>query len=200
MASASLVKFNSTILGAKVLQSCVGVNLSITNDQGFIDKTCMMATIAAAVGCWEGYIESVLREFVSKTRVQAHRKAWGLIVQFETIVDKMASDLNTPNWERARELIITVTGMDPYASWVWRPNCTNQVDTKEFFDGVMRVRHSFAHGFAIPSDVPGLGSPGILDPGYVNDAIKCIEFFATATDSLLEHELTHRHSCQTGWN
>jgi hypothetical protein len=200
MTSASLLKFNSTILGAKVLQSYVGVNSSIASDQVFVDKTCMMAAIAAAVGCWEGYIESALREFVSKTRFQAHRRAWGLIVQFETVVDKMTSDLNTPNWERTRDLMITVTGMDPYVSWVWLPKYTSQVDTKLFFDGVMRVRHSFAHGFAIPSNVPGLVSPGILDLGYVNDAIKCIEFFATATDSLLEHELIYRHSCQTGWN
>lgn len=200
MPSVSFSKFESTILGAKVLQSYIGANSSIANSQEFIDQTCMKAAIAAAVGCWEGYIESALREFVSKTRVHRHRSSWGLIAQFETIVDKMASDLNTPNWERTRELLMAVTGMDPYASWVWEEKFTNQTDTKLFFDGVMSVRHSFAHGFPIPARVTGLLSPGILDQEYVEDAIECINFFAHTTDQLLEHELAHRHGCQTGWN
>jgi len=58
------------------------------------------------------YLEDVLKEFVSKTRVQAQRRAWTLIVQFESLVQKLTAELNTPSWEKARELII-ITGMDP---------------------------------------------------------------------------------------
>jgi hypothetical protein len=165
-----------------------------------VDQTCFKAAIALAVGCWEGYIEGALREFVSKTRVQTHRRAWGLVAQFETIVDKMASELNTPNWEKTRELLMNLTGMDPYSSWVWAAKFSNQNDTKQFFDGVMSVRHAFAHGFAVPVNVFGIATPGILDAVYVNDALECIKFFAEKTDQLLEHELTHRHGCLSGWS
>ena len=58
------------------------------------------------------YLEDVLKEFVSKIRVQAQRRAWTLIVQFESLVQKLTAELNTPSWETARELII-ITGMDP---------------------------------------------------------------------------------------
>ena len=139
-------------------------------------------------------------EFVSKTRVQAHRRAWTLIVQFESLVNKLAADLNTPTWDKSRELILNITGMDPYASWIWPPRFSNQIDTKAFFDGVLQVRHSFAHGFAVPTSVPGLQIPGQLDAGYVADATTCLEFFAVTVDGLLEHELTHRHGCAAGWN
>jgi hypothetical protein len=200
MPSVALAKFDAARLGAAVLQSHAGKPSIASADQQFVDQTCLRAAIAMSVGCWEGSIEAALREFVSKTRVQAHRKAWGLIAQFETIVDKMASDLNTPSWERTRDLLIILTGMDPYSSWVWSPRFSNQTDTKQFFDGVMSVRHAFAHGFAIPSTVPGLATPGILDVAYVTDALECIRFFAATTDQLLEHELCHRHGCLTGWS
>ena len=147
-------------------------------DQAFTDECLLRAAIAHAVGCWEGYIEGALPEFVSKTRVQAHRRAWTLIVQFESLVDKLTRDLNTPNWEKSRELILNVTGMDPYSSWIWAPRFANQTDTKAFFDGILQVRHSFAHGFPVPSGVPGLAVPGKLDVAYVNDAVTCLDFFA----------------------
>lgn len=200
MGSASLAKFEDSLVGSRVLASFFGAASAASADQEFTDQCLLRAAIAQAVGCWEGYIEGALPEFVSKTRVQAHRRAWTLIVQFESLVDKLTGDLNTPNWEKSRELILNVTGMDPYSSWIWAPRFANQTDTKAFFDGILQVRHSFAHGFSVPSGVPGLAAPGKLDLPYVTDAIVCLDFFANKTDALLEHELTHRHGCAAGWN
>jgi RiboL-PSP-HEPN len=200
MTSAALVKFRTSFAGAEVLLSFNSTVTAASNDSIFVQQACLKAAIASAVGCWEGYLEAALREFVSKTRVLAQRRSWSLIAQFESIVDKLAADLNTPNWDKTRDLLITVTGMDPYASWVWSPKYTNPIDTKTFFDGVLKVRHAFAHGFNIPGDVNGLLTPGILDTAYSQDALACILFFATTTDALLEHELMHRHGCNTGWS
>lgn len=200
MGSAAFAKFQDSIVGARVLAGFCGTASVASANQMLTDQCLLKAAIAQAVGCWEGYVEAVLPEFVSKARVQAHRKAWTLIVQFESLVDKLASDLNTPNWDKSRELILNVTGMDPYASWIWGPRFTNQTDTKSFFNGILDVRHSFAHGFAVPTNVPGLTTPGQLDSAYVADATACLEFFAAIVDSLLEHELTHRHACTAGWN
>lgn len=200
MGSAALTKFQDAIAGAHVLASFCGNASVASTNQTFTDQCLLKASIAQAVGCWEGYIEAVLPEFVSKTRVQAHRKAWTLIVQFESLVNRLASDLNTPNWDRSRDLVLSITGMDPYASWIWSPRFSNQTDTKAFFNGILDVRHSFAHGFAVPTNVPGLVTPGQLDSGYVADAVACLEFFASTVDRLLNHELTHRHACTDGWN
>lgn len=200
MGSTALTKFQESIVGARVLASFCGTASVASSNQTVTDQCLLKAAVAQAVGCWEGYIEAVLPEFVSKTRVQAHRKAWTLIVQFESLVDKLAKALNTPNWDKSRELILSITGMDPYASWIWPPRFTNQTDTKAFFNGILDVRHSFAHGFAVPTNVPGLAIPGELVSSYVTDATACLEFFAATIDKLLEHELTHRHGCAAGWN
>ncbi len=200
MSSAALVKFNGSLIGAHVLLSFNDSPSSACADQQVTNQSLLSAAVAQAVGCWEGYLEWVLREFVSKTRVHTHRNAWTLVVQFEALVDKMASSLNTPNWDKSRTLILEITGMDPYSSWVWSPTCANPTDTKNFFDGILNVRHSFAHGFPVPADVPGVTTPGYLDSPYVTSAIECLCFFASKTDELLEHELTHRHGCRSGWN
>ncbi|MFN9031511.1 MAG: hypothetical protein ACK54C_09395 [Betaproteobacteria bacterium] len=199
MDSASLTKFKGMVAGARVLASFAGSASLVSPSQQFTDQALLKAAVAQAVGCWEGYLEDVLKEFVSKTRVQAHRRAWTLIVQFESLVKKLTDELNTPNWEKARDLILNVTGMDPYASWIWAPKCSTRNDTQVFLKGVMDVRHSFAHGYETPTGIPGLAAPGVLDPGYVQDVIDCLNFFAATTDALLEHELTHRHGCLAGW-
>jgi hypothetical protein len=200
MSSKAFECFQKNIVGALVLTSQVGNSSCACTDQSFVDQTYLKSAVAFAVGCWEGYVESAIREFVSKVRVQAHRQTWTLISQFEIIVDKKASMLNTPNWEKVREFLIEITGMDVYAGWIWSPKFKNQIETKEFVDGIISVRHAYAHGFDIPADVPGLSAPGTLDAPYVDDVISCIKFLASKTDELLEHELMHRHSCRSGWN
>src|SRR5687767_6715987 len=102
--SAAFSKFSASVAGARVLAGFNGSPSGSSPSQAFTDACLLSAGVAQGVGCWEGYLEAVLREFVSKTRVQAHRRAWTLIVQFEALVDKMASDLNTPNWEKCRDL------------------------------------------------------------------------------------------------
>jgi hypothetical protein len=200
MPSAALQKFNKSLVGARVLASYVNAPSAACGDQAVIDQCLLSAAVAQGVGCWEGYVEGAIREFVSKVRIQAHRRSWSLIAQFESIVDKMATDLNTPNWDKCRELLISVTGMDPYSGWIWTARYSNQTDTRDFFDGILLVRHSFAHGFSIPSSIKGLSSPGVLDSAYVVSALDCLQFFANTTDALLEHELLHRHSCASGWS
>lgn len=200
MASAAKVKFDKSCIGASVLSEFCGSNSSASTDREFVDQTCLRAAVANVVGCWEGYLEGVLREFVAKVRVQSHRRTWTLIAQYEGLVDKLATELNTPSWDKARGLLVTVTGMDPYPAWIWSPKFTNQNDTKNFFDGVMKIRHAFAHGFAVPHDLPHLTSPGLLCLPYFDEAFKCTQFFVEKTDALLEHELMHRHSCVSGWN
>lgn len=200
MPSVAHNKFALQISGARVLQSFYNQTSSASNDALAVEQMCLLATVAQAVGCWEGYIEAVVREFVSKTRIVAHRRSWPLIVQFEMLTDKLASDLNTPSWEKARDLFILITGADPHSAWTWTPKFTNSTDTKIFYDGVMKVRHSFAHGFSVPLDTPGLTAPGKLDLGYSTDVISCIEFFANSTDNLLERELQLRHGCPNGWS
>lgn len=200
MSSAANSKYQQSIIGTRILSSFYGTTSPACADQQNINQECLKAAIAHIVGCWEGYVEAVIQEFVAKTRIQANARAWPLIVQFEAMVQNAAKELNTPNWDRTRNLLILISGVDPYASWIWAPKFTNQQDTKEFFDGIMNVRHAFAHGFTVPSNIKGLSATGSLDLNYINDTINFFAFMVDIIDQLLEHELHHKHNCRSGWN
>jgi len=191
-------RFLLSLEGSDVLRSFAGVPV-VGRPQILVDQTCLVSAVASAVGSWEGFLEDVIKEFVAKTRVFANSRAWPLIAQFEIMVAKAASDLNTPSWDKARDILHRVTGVDPYASWIWTSKFATQTDTKEFFDGLMVVRHSFAHGFPVPLNIPALSGSGHLTATYVAEVLDCLKFFALTTDGLLEHELKHKHGSPTGW-
>ena len=58
---------------------------------------------------------------------------------------------NTPNWDNTRTYLITATGYDPLPDWTWKAAKLSAADVKDFLDEVLRVRHSFAHGFSLPA-------------------------------------------------
>jgi hypothetical protein len=163
------------------------------------EQSCLKASVACGVGCWEGYIENVLREFVLKTKTGITKRPWQLISQFEYVVQRLTDDLNTPSWEKVRELVHTITGIDPTPAWSCTPLFANTQSAKDFFDGLMKVRHSFAHGFNVPHGIPHLVTQGKLDGGYVATCSSLIDNLVFRTDALLEHELIHRHNCSNGW-
>lgn len=191
-------KFSESLEQAYIL---VGLSTNSTQSIFSAQKTelaCLQAAIACSVGCWEGYIENALKEFVSKTKLGI-RRPWQLIAQFEYIVEKITAELNTPSWDKVRETMLTVAGIDPNPAWTFTPFFQNQQTTKDFFDGIMKVRHSFAHGFSVPHGIPGVVTPGMLDQNYAITALSCIAYMAHKTDKLLEHELIYRHNQPAGW-
>ncbi len=114
-------------------------------------QACFGAALAAAVAAWEAYCEAIVNEFFDVT-------ADPLDIRFSALHDlgskhgAQASKLfNTPNFEKARVLLLTSTGFDPYQSWSWPARRKPVLFVKQFLDEVVQVRHSFAHGFKVPA-------------------------------------------------
>ncbi|MNJ60311.1 hypothetical protein D3C77_560330 [compost metagenome] len=97
-----------------------------------------------------------------------------------------------------RELVISVSGIDPISGWAYAPNFMSPQASKEFFDDALKVRHSFAHGFKTPINITG-SIKGHVDKTYADLLISFIEHVSLETDKLLEHELKVKHGRQHGW-
>lgn len=114
-------------------------------------QTFAHAYLASLVAVWEAYLNELGRNFYQET-------AHPLRIDYHAMheVARMASEramerFNTPNWENARNFLIAATAYDPISDWTWPRRGMGVQDVRERLNQILRVRHSFAHGFAIPS-------------------------------------------------
>ena len=109
------------------------------------------ASLAAYVAGWDAYLNGVVREFVHRTRHSLNIDYATLHSQLTEFVEASLKRFNTPNWENSRDLLIGCTGYDPINDWNWPRALMSSTDTREYLNQILRVRHSFAHGFGIPA-------------------------------------------------
>lgn len=107
------------------------------------------ASLTAYVAAWDAYAKALVKEFF--TAVAAPHDPGFLTLH--TVAVKNAefalSRFNNPNWENVRRLLVTQTGYDPLSDWNWsRMNAQN---VQQKLNEVIKVRHSFAHGFPLPA-------------------------------------------------
>ncbi|MBF0849799.1 hypothetical protein HKD27_02525 [Gluconobacter sp. R75690] len=109
------------------------------------------AALASYVAGWDAYLNLVIKEFVQKTSNTTNIEFSFLHTILSPIVDEKLKKFNTPNWENSRELLMACTGYDPISDWPWRKAQFNRQQSQEFLNQILKVRHSFAHGFSMPT-------------------------------------------------
>lgn len=109
------------------------------------------AALAAYVAGWDAYLKQVIKEFTQKINTPHDIEFASLHAILEPLTEDKIKHFNTPNWENSRNLLISCTGYDPISDWVWRNAQYTRQESQEFLNQILKVRHSFAHGFAIPT-------------------------------------------------
>ncbi|MUZ71202.1 hypothetical protein GOZ90_00805 [Agrobacterium vitis] len=150
MSSVSYIRFQSSVEAARELRA-VGKDARL-RPVSYEQKTRFFhAALAKYVAGWDSYLNQVIFEFVQRLADPAFTDYLSLHSIVAPIVDQKLKKFNTPNWENSRELLISCTGYDPISDWTWRKAQLNRQQSQDFLNGILKVRHSFAHGFAIPT-------------------------------------------------
>lgn len=109
------------------------------------------AGLAAHVASWDAYVKSLVDEFFLLIADPLDQRFSSHHTKLTSIKELGKRRLNTPNAENCREFMLTYTGYDPWGDWIWPSRKMSALDVRERLNEILRVRHSFAHGFAMPA-------------------------------------------------
>lgn len=200
MPSLSAIKYQSAVIKARILRDtatnpCLR---PITVDQ---TQVYYHASLAAFVAAWETYIENLVREFFQATADPLNTKFHVIHSIARDTADRALERFNTPNADNTRNLLIQASGYDPIGDWVWSARRMNGVATRCRLNEILKVRHSFAHGFPIPAFTWNQTSTGRvrLTAKSIDDVQAFFKFLVTTTDSGMKRHIEINYSITLSW-
>ncbi len=108
------------------------------------------AALAAYVAAWNAYISNLVRDFYDVIGDPSNSKFDAIQTLAKRAAESTLTRFNTPNSENTRNLLIQCTGYDPIDNWVWSHRGMAGLQVRARLNEILRVRHSFAHGFDMP--------------------------------------------------
>ena len=164
-------------------------------------QTYYHAALAANVATWDAYLNNVVVEFFRAISNPLDTKFHSVHAISEQFARRTLNRFNTPNFENSRELLVQCTGYDPYADWHWSRRGWNVLQVKTRLNEIIRVRHSFAHGFSIPTYVWTRNAAGKarLTSTVVDDAEALLRTLVRITDRALSNYILITFSLDPQW-
>ena len=109
------------------------------------------AALAAYVAAWEAYASNLVRDFYSVISGTLNPGSRAIYAIAQQSAERALERFNTPNWENTRNLLVQCTGYDAINDWKWSRRGMGSPLIRERLNEILRVRHSFAHGFGMPA-------------------------------------------------
>ncbi len=103
------------------------------------------AALTAYVAAWNAYIKNLITDFYDVISDPSQSKFRAIYTIARKRAENAITRFNTPNSENTRNILIQYTGYDPINTTLWIQ--------RRKLDDIVEVRHSFAHGFDMPSNV-----------------------------------------------
>ena len=108
------------------------------------------SALTAYVAAWDAYINNLVRAFYH-TITDVNPRFHAVYTIARQAAERALERFNTPNWENTRTLLERYTGYDPINDWIWTRRGMSVQQVHDRLNEILRVRHSFAHGFDMPS-------------------------------------------------
>lgn len=200
MPSNSAIKFNRRLNELLHLRE-IAIDVRIKPIQHQQKQVFLHSYLTGIVAAWDTYIKSIIKEYLSLITQPSdlrYNAIFSLLSKYAlTSVDK----LNTPNFENTRNILISTTGYDPINDSIWAIRNFNAIDTRERLNEILKVRHSFAHGFSMPSYSWNRSSSGQvrLTTIAVDDCKALLAFLVKQYDKGLRNNLRLVHGIDPGW-
>ena len=208
--SAALTKFSEQLVLVDQLISIHGklqTGRGRRHEQDALHRAGVVLTVAA----WQAYNEKVLLEALAAIAANlqdpaAAAPSWALQT-FNMRRAQLASSVkkfNTPNDVNTRDLYLDSLGFNPWPSWEW-PQGRRQWDADEVrrrTNTWVLVRHSIAHGFELPNNVPwlrGENADARLTLGLLKECRAHFVHLTSKIDAAFSDHLVMDHNLPRPW-
>lgn len=157
--------------------------------------------LAIYVAGWEAYVEQLVATFFTETIDPLIGKFLAVHTVLSDLAVVAAEKFNTPNSDNTRNMLLRFTGYDPINDWVWPHRKMNGPQVRERLDQTLKVRHSFAHGFSMPSYDWNTSSVGDvrLTLGAVRDTESFFANLVAQTDRGMSRHIRSSYDPNLGW-
>jgi hypothetical protein len=123
-------------------------------DRSALDRQDVQAVYGAAfvakVAAWNAYAAGLTECFFQEIANPAATSFHALHTLARVAATSQLERFHTPNAENTRNVILASTGYDPWTDWQWQARGMNALAVRLRLNEILKVRHSLAHGFAMP--------------------------------------------------
>jgi hypothetical protein len=109
------------------------------------------AAFVAQTAAWNAYVVRLVDCFFQEVANPAVASFHAMHTLANSIATSHFDRFSTPNAENTRNLILTSTGYDPWTDWQWPAHGMSGLAVRNRLNEILKVRHSLAHGFAMPA-------------------------------------------------
>jgi len=159
------------------------------------------SALATFVAAWDAYINELVRNFFDATANPLDPKFHAIHFIARDTAERELQRFNTPNSENTRNLLIRYTGYDPIGDWIWSARSMSGVAVRQRLNEILRVRHSFAHGFSIPAYTWTQSPTGKvrLTAQAINDVDVFFRHLVAVTDAGMKQHIQTNYSIVVLW-
>ncbi|MFT8806201.1 MAG: HEPN domain-containing protein [Acetobacter aceti] len=208
--SQSLCDFSNQV---KTVDQLINIHRNLRSGRGrrYEQDALYKAGVVMIVACWQAYIENITQEALniierSINNPQALPPTWAVQIfnSKKSEIRNAIKKFNTPDDVRVRDLLSNSFDFNPWLNWAWRsgPRQWTEKQTRSRTNQWLQVRHSVAHGFSLPSDIPWIqGNNNVprLTLNLLEECKKHFVFLANKTDSGFQTHLIARYLIANPW-
>ena len=151
------------------------------------------AGLTAHVAAWNTYIKNLVRDFYDVIVDPSNPKFRAIYTIARKRAENALTRFNTPNAENTRNILVWYTGYDPINTLLWTQG--------KKLDDIVEVRHSFAHGFDMPSNAwtQSMSKSGHLTSEAIQDTEDFFKNLVEVTDNGMKAHIESTYGLTNIW-
>ena len=151
------------------------------------------AGLTAYVAAWNAYIKNLVRDFYDAIVDPSDPKFRAIYTIARKRAENALTRFNTPNAENTRNILVEYTGYDPINTLLWIQ--------REKLDDIVEVRHSFAHGFDMPTNTwtQSLSKRGHLTSKAIQETEAFFKNLVKVTDKGMKAHIESTYGLANIW-